>query len=80
MQLERLQWDPKSPVEPGVGISSNSFSDDFRFKLLIEPQNSHRIAQAGRDLERLSDLNFCGKGRLEKIIQHPLQLHCENLQ
>jgi len=35
---------------------------------------NHRIAQVGRDLEKLSGLTFCEKGNLYEIISHPVQL------
>lgn len=41
---------------------------------------NHRISQVGKDLKRSSHPEFCGKGSLESIICHLVQLHLENLQ
>lgn len=44
-----------------------------------ESQN-HRIVQVGRDLKRSSTPTLHGKGSLDEVIFHPVQLHLKNLQ
>lgn len=49
-------------------------------RFMLSSQNRMGTAQVGSDLQRPSGPTFCGKWRLDEIVQHLVQPRLENLQ
>lgn len=56
-------------------IRSNKRTEEKELNKTYHP----RTAQVGRDHERSSGSDFCGKGSLDHIIKQPVQLNHEAL-